>query len=336
MTVNAYAALDPSGELKSFTYEPATLGANDVEVSIQHCGICHSDLAMIGNEWGATPYPIVPGHEITGVVAQLGDNVSHLKPGDKVGIGWHSSACMSCIQCMEGDHNICPEAAPTMIGRHGGFADKIIVNGNFAIPLPKDMNAKTAGPLLCGGVTVYSPLVQFGIKPTARIGVVGIGGLGHLAIQFARAWGCEVVAFTSSPGKESEALELGATSVMNSRDEASFSHKNGTFDLIISTVNVDLNWAAYLSLLAPKGRLHFVGLTTTPLQLPPIIAMATKQVSVSASQTGSPATTSRMLEFAQRHGIEPITEHFRFDQVNEAVDRLRSGKARYRVVLSRD
>lgn len=336
MTINAYAVFDPSGELKPFTYEAPPLGGNDVEVSVEHCGICHSDLSMMENEWGVTPYPMVPGHEITGTVTQVGSHVRHLKPGDAVGVGWHSSSCMTCIQCMEGDHNICAAAVPTMIGRHGGFADRIVVNGSFAIPLPKNMNPRTAGPLLCGGITVFNPLLQLGVSPAARIGVVGIGGLGHLAIQFAKAWGCEVVAFTSSQSKEREALELGASSVMDSRDTDSFSEKQGTLDLIISTVNVDLNWAAYMSLLAPKGRLHFVGITTAPLQLPPVIAMARKQVTVSSSQTGSPAAMSRMLDFAQRHGIEPVTEHFRFDQINDAVDRLRSGNARYRVVLSRD
>jgi len=336
MTINAYAAFDKSSELRPFTCESTPLGPNDVKVKVEHCGVCQSDLAMMENEWGVTPYPIVPGHEIVGTVDRVGESVGHLKPGDTVGVGWHASACMTCSQCMGGDHNMCSSAAPTMIGRHGGFADNIIVNSSFAVLIPKNMNPRTAGPLLCGGITVFNPLIQFGIKPTDRIGIVGIGGLGHLAIQFSRAWGCEVVAFTSSPSKEQEALELGAGKVMNSRDEDSFTSEYGTFDLILSTVNADLDWAAYIALLAPRGRLHFLGITKSPLQLPPAMMMMKKQISVSASQTGSPATISKMLKFCERHGIEPVTEHYDFGQINEAVERLRSGDARYRVVLSND
>ena len=336
MTINAYAALEKSGALTPFTFEPTLLGANDVEVSVEHCGICHSDLAMIDNEWGASAYPLIPGHEITGTITRRGAAVSHLNPGDKVGIGWHSGACMHCDHCLDGDHNICGSASQTIIGRHGGFADKIQVNSGFAIPLPEGMDHSKAGPLLCGGVTVFNPLIQFGVSPTSKVGVIGIGGLGHLALQFAKAWGCEVVAFTSTPEKEKEARDFGASSVMNSRDDEAFTSAFGSFDLIISTVNADLNWSSYVKLLSPKGRLHFVGLTTTPLQLPPSILMAARHTSVSASQTGSPSTILKMLEFAHRHSIEPATEHFAFEQVNEAIDRLRSGKARYRVVLSRD
>lgn len=335
MTVNAYAAFDSSSELKPFNYESPRLGATDVEVEVEHCGICHSDLSMMENEWGITRYPIVPGHEITGTVTQTGDKVKHLIPGDKVGIGWQAGSCMTCLQCMEGDHNICASTEPTIIGRHGGFADRIVVNSSFAIALPKGMNIKTAGPLFCGGITVFNPMLQFNVKPTDRVGIIGIGGLGHLAIQFARAWGCEVVAFTSSPTKQREAIELGASSVMDSRDASAFKEQNGTFDFIVSTVNADLNWAAYVGLLGPKGRLNFVGMTTAPLELPPIGALARNQISVSGTAVGSPATITRMLAFAQRHNIEPMTEHYAFDQVNKAMDRLRSGEARYRVVLSR-
>jgi len=214
-----------------------------------------------------------------------------------------------------------------------GFADKVRADATGVVPLPEKVDAAAAGPLFCGGITVFNPLVQFDIKPTSNVGVIGIGGLGHLALQFYRAWGCQVTAFTSSPAKREEALGLGAHDTLDSRDPSALKAAAGRFDLILSTVNVKLDWNGYLSTLRPKGRLHIVGATLDPLDIQ-IVPMLFGQWSVSGSPVGSPATIARMLDFAARHEVKAVTETFRFDQVNDAMERLRSGKARYRIVLS--
>lgn len=331
--IKAYAASEPGGELKPYAYDPGPLGADDVEIRVEHCGICHSDLSMLNNEWGITAYPFVPGHEVAGTVAAVGDHVRHLNVGQRVGLGWHCGYCMTCDPCMSGDHNLCAKAEGTIVGRHGGFADKVRASAASVIPLPNGVETAAAGPLFCGGITVFNPLVQFNIRPTDSVGVIGIGGLGHLAVRFARAWGCQVTAFTSSASKHAEVLELGAHETINSRDPEALEKAAGRFDLLISTVNVKLDWNGYLATLKPKGRLHIVGATLEPLDLN-VTPMLMGQYSVSGSPVGSPATIKRMLEFAARHEIGPVTEHFRFDQVNEAMARLDSGQARYRIVLS--
>ncbi|MBP0004313.1 MAG: NAD(P)-dependent alcohol dehydrogenase [Cyanobacteria bacterium SBC] len=334
-TVHAYAVTQANGQLEPFEYELEPLEPQEIDIAVEHCGICHSDLSMLENAWNMTQYPLVPGHEVTGKVAAVGDRVTHLKVGDRVGLGWHAGYCMTCSQCLGGHHNMCTNASSTIVGRHGGFADTVRAQAASAIRLPETVDARTAGPLLCGGITVFNPLVQFDIAPTASVGVIGIGGLGHIALQFLRAWGCQVTAFTSSESKQQEALKLGARDTINSRDPDALAAAAGRFDLLLSTVNVKLDWNAYLKTLKPRGRLHLLGVVTEPLDLN-VAPMLFSQLSVSSSPVGSPATISQMLEFAARHGIEPITEHFPMSQVNEALDRLRAGKARYRIVLDRN
>ena len=331
--IKAYAVHEAGGELKPFEYEPGELGRDEVEIDVQYCGICHSDLSMLNNEWGITSYPLVPGHEVAGIVGKIGAGVTHLSIGDKVGLGWHSGYCMTCYSCLEGDHNLCPAAEGVIVGRHGGFADKVRAHAASVVPLPSDIDMKSAGPLFCGGITVFNPLVQFDVKPTDKVAVIGIGGLGHMAIQFLNAWGCEVTAFTSSESKRKEALEFGAHHTINSRDSEEIGAAAGRFDFIISTVNVKLDWNAYVSALRPKGRLHFVGVTLEPLDLG-LFPMIMGQRSISASPVGSPATIGKMLEFAASHKIEPIVETFSFEDINEAMERLKSGKAHYRIVLT--
>jgi len=332
--IKAYAVFEPGGELKPYEYDPGPLGADQVEINVEHCGICHSDLSMMDNEWGMSQYPLVPGHEVIGTVGAIGAHVTHLQVGQRVGLGWQSGYCMSCGTCMSGDHNLCGSAESTIIGRHGGFADKVRAQAASVVELPEGIDAASAGPLFCGGVTVYNPLVQFDISPNARVGVIGIGGLGHMALQFLNAWGCEVTAFTSSESKRQEALDLGAHHTLDSRDEDALANAAGQFDLILSTVNVKLDWNAYLGTLKPKGRLHIVGATLEPLDIG-AFNLILAQRSVSGSPVGSPATIAKMLDFAKRHDIKPMTETFPMDRVNDAIEHLRSGKARYRVVLSR-
>lgn len=330
--IQAYAAFEKGGELKPFEYDPGPLGDEDVEIQVEYCGICHSDLSMLHNEWGLSQYPLVPGHEVVGTIAATGKAVKRLQQGQRVGLGWYSSSCMTCEWCLSGNHNLCLTAEGTIVGRYGGFADKVRAHENWATPLVEGLDPAKVGPLFCGGITVFNPIVQLGIKPTDRIGVIGIGGLGHMALRFLRAWGCDVTAFSTSPDKEAEARELGANHFINSRDPQALQSIANSFDAIISTVNADLDWVTYIATLRPKGRLHFVGVAPSPVasQVFPLIAA---QKSISGSPLGSPTVVAQMLDFAARHQIEPITEIYAFDQVNDALARLESGKARYRIVL---
>ena len=333
--INAYAALEPKGKLQPYQYDPGELANDDIEIEVKFCGVCHSDLSMIDSEWMPTKYPIVAGHEVVGTVAKMGANVKGFELGDNVGLGWHSAYCENCSYCGSGDHNLCDRSRPTIIGRHGGFADKVRASSTSVIKIPEGMDLASAGPLFCGGITVYNPLVQFNIKPTDRVAVIGIGGLGHLALQFLNAWGCEVTAFTSTETKRQEAIEMGAHHTINSRDSEALKAAKNSFDLIICTVSVTLDWAGYLGTLSPRGRLHFVGMVLEPLKVG-VGSIMKKQLSISSSPIGSPSTIKQMLEFAKLHNIKPVTQEFRFSQINEAVDHLRNGDARYRVVLAHD
>ncbi len=332
--IQAYAVHEPGGKLERFEYDPGDLGPGQVEIDVAACGICHSDLSMIDNEWEMAAYPLVPGHEVVGTVAAVGEGVTNVAIGDTVGLGWYSGSCLTCRQCMSGDHNLCTSNEGTIVGRHGGFADTVRCQAEWAIPLPQGVDAAKAGPLFCGGITVFNPIVQFGVRPTDRVGVIGIGGLGHLALQFLAKWGCEVTAFTSTDAKTDEAREMGANHVVNSRDPARLEAVAGSFDFILSTVNVDLDWNSFLVALGPRGRLHSVGAVPSPIPVP-AFGVIPGQKSVSGSPLGSPATTAMMLEFCARHGIEAVTEHFPMSEVNEALDHLRAGKARYRIVLEK-
>lgn len=332
--IKAFAAFEPRGELKPYEYDPGPLKTNEVEIDVQYCGICHSDLSMIDNEWGMTRYPLVPGHEVVGTIAKIGDGVKHLTIGQIVGLGWHAGYCNECISCRTGDHNLCTTAQATIVGHHGGFADKVRALANSVVPVPKDIDLESAGPLFCGGVTVFNPLVQFDIKPTNKVAVIGIGGLGHMALQFLNGWGCEVTAFTSSKNKKKAALSLGARHTLNSSDPKEIEAAAGRFDMIISTVNIKLDWNLYLGTLSPRGRLHFVGVTLNPLDIN-VFSLISAQRSVSGSPSGSPLTIAKMLDFAKHHNIKPVIEKFGFDDLNEAIKRLRSGQVRYRIVLHR-
>ncbi len=332
--IKAFAAFEPKGELKPFEYDPGELKPDEVEIDIHYCGLCHSDLSVLDNNWRITQYPIVPGHEVVGKIAKLGEKVKHLVVGQIVGLGWHAGYCNECSLCHAGDHNLCAGAQATIIGHHGGFADKVRAAANSVVPIPDGIDLESAGPLFCGGITVFNPLVQLDVKPTDKVAVIGIGGLGHMALQFLNAWGCEVTAFTSSEAKKEDALRLGAHHSLNSRDPKEIEAATGSFDLIISTVNVKLDWNLYLTTLSARGRLHFVGATLFPLNIN-VFSLIMGQRSISGSPVGSPAIIADMLDFASRHNIKPVIEKFSFDDINEAITRLRDGQVHYRIVLCR-
>jgi uncharacterized zinc-type alcohol dehydrogenase-like protein len=332
--IRAYAAQEAGGRLEPFEYDPGELGAEQVEIDVRACGLCHSDLSMWKNDWQMSDYPLVPGHEVVGQVAAVGPSVTQVKVGDTVGLGWFSGSCMTCESCMAGDHNLCGGSEQTIVGRHGGFADRVRCRAEWAIPLPDGVDARKAGPLFCGGITVFNPIVQCGVQPTDRVGVIGIGGLGHMALQFLRAWGCEVTAFTSSDAKREQALEMGAHHVVNSSNAGQLDAIAGSLSFILSTVNVDLDWDRYFAALGPRGRLHTVGAIPSPVPVG-AFGMILGQKSFSGSPLGSPATTRKMLEFCARHEIEAVTEHFPMSDVNDALAHLEAGQARYRVVLDK-
>lgn len=330
--IRAWAAAAAGKPLELLHYNPGPLAAQEVEIAVEHCGICHSDLSALDNEWGSSRYPLIAGHEVIGRMVATGEQTQGLSIGMRVGVGWNAGSCMHCRHCLGGEHHLCPGAQATIVGHAGGFADRMRAHWAWAIPLPERLDPGAAGPLLCGGITVFNPLLQHGIRPTHRVGVVGIGGLGHLALRFANAWGCEVTAFTSSPGKFDEARRLGAHHVLASRDSNQIHKAAGSLDLLLVTVNVPLDWDALIGTLAAHGRLHVVGAVLEPI---PVRAfdLILGQRSISGSPTGSPVDIAVMLDFAARHQIVPQVEHFPLDRVNDALEHLRSGQVRYRVVL---
>jgi uncharacterized zinc-type alcohol dehydrogenase-like protein len=334
MTIYAYAALAEKQNLEPFQYEPPDLGPYDIEVKISHCGICHSDIHLIDNDWGSSEYPLVPGHEIVGEITGMGSSVRHLEKGQRVGIGWQRSACLTCEFCERGEENLCPHSQATCVrdGNYGGFADVIRSDGRFVFPIPDNLSSSDVGPLLCGGITVYSPLRRYDVDPTMRMGVIGIGGLGHLALQFASAFGCEVTAFSTTAEKEDEAKSFGAHRFVCSTDSAAMKSAANSLDFMISTLYVDLDWEAYLAILRRNGKLCVVGGSRHPITAP-FAAILTGQKSICGSLIGGRAMIREMLDFAARHHIQAKTEIVSMSEANAAVDKVRMGKARYRMVL---
>jgi alcohol/geraniol dehydrogenase (NADP+) len=334
MKIEAYAAHQAGSKLQPFNYSVDALKSDEVEIDIEYCGICHSDLSMLNNDWGITQYPFVPGHEIIGKISAVGNMVKYLKIGQYVGLGWRARSCLICDQCISGHHNRCAVGEDVIVGRYGGYANKVRCQSIWAFPLPKNIDIKTAGPLFCGGITVFNPLIQNNIKPTNHVAVVGIGGLGHLALKFLNAWGCEVTAFSTNPNKEKEIRQFGAHHYINSNDSKAIESSANKFDMVLVTSNVQLDWNTYINTVKPGGKLHIVGAApSVNVDVFPLIA---GEKSIGGSPIGSPATIAMMLDFCNRHSIAPVIEEFQLSQVNEAIEHLKEGKARYRIILKND
>jgi uncharacterized zinc-type alcohol dehydrogenase-like protein len=332
VTIKGFAAHAAGAELLPYKYTVGALEPTDVQIEITHCGVCHSDIHLIDNDWGVSQYPFIPGHEIIGTVSAIGSGVRALKIGQRVGVGWQSNSCGVCEWCLKGRENLCTKMEGTCVHRNGGYADSVRVNERFAIPIPDALASENAAPLLCGGITVYTPIRMAGVNPSSRVGVIGIGGLGHLALQFARVFGAEVTAFSTSPNKEEEALALGAHRFVNTQDSNALKTLVGSFDLILSTINANLDWAPYIDALRPDGKLWFVGVPPAPIAVN-AFSLISNNKSVHGSPIGSPSQLREMIDVAARHGVKATTELFPMSKANEAVARVKVNKVRYRAVL---
>lgn len=330
--VQAYAAMSAKQPLEPFVFTVPDVGPTDVRIDITHCGICRSDVDFIDNRLGYATFPVVAGHEVVGVVAEKGSAVSHLSVGQRVGVGPLRSACLRCSYCASGRDNLCSALELTIAGgNRGGFAKAIQLDASFAFAIPDALPSESAAPLLCAGITVYAPLRRL-TQPADRVGVIGIGGLGHLALRFASKRGNEVTALSTSADKEAEAKRLGAHRFIHTRDASQLRAAAGSLDLIISTVDADLAWGDYLSLLRPDGIICIVGASVGPIGVP-AAGLIMKQHSFTGSAAGSRAATQEMLDFAGRHGITAEVEVTPMSEINAAIDRLRTSSPAHRIVL---
>lgn len=336
-----WAARDTSGVLSPFHFSRRATGEKDVTFKVTHCGICHSDLHMIKNEWGNTIYPIVPGHEIVGVVTEVGSKVSKFKVGDKVGVGCMVGSCHSCDSCAIDLENYCPKVIMTYASKYhdgtityGGYSDTMVADEHFVVRIPEGTPLDATAPLLCAGITVYSPLRFYGLdKPGMHVGVVGLGGLGHVAVKFAKAMGVKVTVISTSPSKKSEAIErLGADSFLVSRDQDEMQAAMGTLDGIIDTVSAVHPLMPLIGLLKSQGKLVLVGAPEKPLELPAFPLLNGRKI-IGGSMIGGMKETQEMIDFAAKHNIRADIEVISADYVNTAMERLAKADVRYRFVI---
>ncbi|MGR6740355.1 NAD(P)-dependent alcohol dehydrogenase [Pseudomonas chlororaphis] len=342
MLVNAYGAHAGDRPLEPLQITRRAPGAHDVQIDIAFCGICHSDLHQVRAEWQGTQFPCVPGHEIVGRVAAVGAHVHGFRPGDLVGIGCIVDSCKHCADCEDGLENYCDG----MIGTYnfptpdapgwtlGGYSQQIVVHERYVLRIrhPEEQLAAVA-PLLCAGITTYSPLRHWNVGPGKKVGVVGIGGLGHMGIKLAHALGAHVVAFTTSDAKREAALQLGADEVVVSRNAEEMAAHAKSFDLILNTVAAPHNLDAFLVLLKRDGTMTLVGAPATPHDSPNVFNLIMKRRTLAGSMIGGIAETQEMLDFCAEHGIVADIELVRADQINESYERMLKGDVKYRFVI---
>lgn len=332
LKIRAMAAGEPGAALAPWQYDAGDLGPDDCLVKVEACGLCHSDVHMIDDDWRMSSYPLVPGHEIIGTVEEIGSAVAHLRPGDRVGIGWQRSSCLRCDDCLSGNENLCDEHRGVISHGRGGFAERLVMDSRFAFGIPDGIGTEVAGPLLCGGITVYSALRSAGMSSGKHVGVIGVGGLGHLAVQFAAKLGNRVTVFTTSEDKADFATRLGAhEAVILASDEAPRASRR--LDIVLNTAPANLDWSAYLNLLDSDGTLTFVALPPEPMTFP-LGLLLFKRRRVMASPIGGRAVMRDMLRTADTFGITPIIETFPLSEVNTAIRKVRENTVRYRAVLT--
>ena len=337
----AYAAADARSPLAPFTIERREPGPHEVLVDILYCGVCHSDIHQARDEWGGSIFPMVPGHEIVGRVAQAGAQVGRFKVGDVVGVGVFVDSCRQCPSCRSGDEQYCDEGMTgtynarernTGMPTYGGYSTRITVNEDYVLRIPESLPLDRAAPLLCAGITTYSPLKHFGAKPGSEVAVVGLGGLGHMAVKLARAMGANVTVLSTSESKREDAIALGAHAFAATRDPGTFRRLAKSFDLIIDTVSADHDYNAYLSLLRLNGVMVLVGLPDKALPVS-AFALVGKRRSLAGSMVGSIRETQEMLDFCAAHGIASDIELIGIGQINEAYERMLKADVRYRFVI---
>ncbi len=333
-TISGWAAMEVGQQLEPFEFEPPGLAEHDVRVAVTHCGVCHSDIHAIDDYYGITDYPFVPGHEIVGTVSEAGPAVAEPKVGDRVGIGWQGRSCGRCEWCLKGEEQLCADIVPSGVWvPYGGFSDSVVADERFARLLPATMPSEVAAVLMCAGVAVYGPLAGHRTQSAQTVAVVGVGGLGHLALQFAHALGYEVVAISSRAEKEGPALAFGADRFIDASDRGTLRQVALSFDVLLWTAGGGMDWDVLLGTLRKRGTVVLVGFPDVEFNSTNLVA---RELTVAGSFLGSRATMREMLAFAQEHGIAPEVELLPMSQANEAICRVREGRARYRVVLVND
>ncbi|MFF7453096.1 NAD(P)-dependent alcohol dehydrogenase [Kitasatospora sp. NPDC008115] len=340
--IAAYAAPAPGAPLERTTVPRRALGAHDVLIDVHYAGICHSDIHQVGDDWGPGIFPMVPGHEIAGVVAEVGPGVSRWSAGDRVGVGCFVDSCRECDNCRAGLQQYCTgeggvvftynargrDGAPT----YGGYARQLVIDEQYALRIPDALALDTAAPLLCAGITLYSPLTHWGAGPGRKVAVVGLGGLGHLGVRIARAKGAEVTVLSQSLRKREDGLRLGAHDYRATSDPATFTELAGRFDLVVNTVSAGLDLSAYVGLLRTGGTMVQLGAPDRPVGLN-AHALLTGRRSLAGSMIGGLPETQEMLDFCAEHGIGAEIELIRADQINEAYERVLRSDVRYRFVI---
>jgi uncharacterized zinc-type alcohol dehydrogenase-like protein len=340
MRVPAYAAPAASQPLEPTTVERRDLGPDDVLIEIKYAGICHSDIHTVRGDWGPQPYPLVPGHEIAGVVAAVGPQVTHHRVGDRVGVGCMVNSCRECVNCRNGDEQYCLNG---MVGTYGatdrdgtvtqgGYSTHVVVDAHFVLSIPDGVDLAAAAPLLCAGITTYSPLRHWGAGPDRKVAVVGLGGLGHMAVKLAHAMGAEVTVLSQSLKKQEDGLRLGADDYYATTDPDTFTRLAGRFDLIVNTVSAGIDVDAYLGLLAVDGALVNVGAPAEPMSLN-VFSLIGGRRSYAGSMIGGIPETQEMLDFCAEHHLGADIEVISADQINEAYERVLASDVRYRFVI---
>jgi uncharacterized zinc-type alcohol dehydrogenase-like protein len=342
MHAHGYAAQSASTPLAPFSFERRDPGPNDVAIEILYCGVCHSDLHTARGEWPGVAFPCVPGHEIIGRVTAVGADVSRFAAGDLVGVGCMVDSCRECAPCKRGLEQYCevgmtgtyggPEQG-TGANTYGGYSDRIVVRQEFVLSVPEGLDPAAAAPLLCAGITTYSPLRRWNAGPGKKVGVVGLGGLGHMAVKLAHAMGAEVTLFTTSPGKEEDARRLGASHVVISTDRAAMKGQARTFDLIINTVAVSMNLDPYINALALDGTMVLVGAPPSAHNSPSVFPFLMARRSMAGSAIGGIPETQEMLDFCAEHGVASDIEIIPIQSIEDAYARMLKSDVKYRFVI---